>query len=317
LPLYIKHHSYGEYVFDWAWADAYARHGLRYYPKLLSAVPFTPVPGARLLGGSREERAQLVAAAVELANRLGASSWHCLFPSEVEASEFASQGMLVRNGVQFHWRNECYSGFDDFLSVMSHDKRKKIKQERRKVRESGVVFEHRVGTEIADEDWVFFERCYQTTYTNHHSTPYLNLAFFRELGRLLGGHCLMVLAQKDGVPIAAALNLFDRRALYGRYWGATQYIPGLHFETCYYQAIEFCISRGLSRFEGGAQGEHKLARGLLPVKTYSVHWLAHQEFSNAVERFLAQESAGVAGYIDELDESNPFKNGRGEPPPDS
>jgi predicted N-acyltransferase len=307
LPLYIKHHSYGEYVFDWAWADAYARHGLRYYPKLVSAVPFTPVTGARLLGGSAEDRARLVSAAVELAQTLGASSWHCLFPSEIEAREIASQGLLVRTGVQFHWRNEGYATFDDYLATMSHDKRKKIKQERRKVREAGVVFEHRVGAEISDAEWEFFDRCYQGTYRAHHSTPYLNLAFFKELGRLLGDRCLLVTGYREGEPIATALNIFDDEALYGRYWGATQFVPGLHFETCYYQAIEFCIARGLSRFEGGAQGEHKLARGLLPVKTWSVHWLAHPEFAQAVERFLAQESAGVADYIDELNDSSPFK----------
>ncbi len=317
LPLYIKHHSYGEYVFDWAWADAYARHGLRYYPKLVSAVPFTPVTGPRLLGGSAEERAQLVSAAIKLATALGASSWHCLLPSEAEAREIAARptapgGLLLRTGVQFHWRNPGYTGFEDYLAAMSHDKRKKIKQERRKVREAGVSFAQRVGTEIGDADWALFERCYRATYDAHHSTPYLNLAFFRELGRLLGGHCLLVLAYREGEPIAAALNLFDREALCGRYWGSVlgpgQFVPGLHFETCYYQAIEFCIARRLARFEGGAQGEHKLARGLLPVKTWSVHWLAHPEFAQAVERFLAQETAGVADYVDELNERNPFKD---------
>lgn len=307
LPLYIKHHSYGEYVFDWAWADAYARHGLRYYPKLLTAIPFTPVTGARLLGGTAGERGQLIAAAIELAKGLGASSWHCLFPQEVETREIASHGLLLRTGVQFHWNNSAYASFDDFLASMSHDKRKKIKQERRRVRDAGVVFEQRVGAEITEADWAFFERCYRGTYQAHHSTPYLNLEFFLELGRLLGEHVLLVIGRCEGEPIAAALNIFDGTAMYGRYWGATEFVSGLHFETCYYQAIDFCIARGLSRFEGGAQGEHKLARGLLPVRTYSAHWLGHPEFSQAVERFLEQETRGVAGYIDELSESNPFK----------
>jgi predicted N-acyltransferase len=307
LPLYIKHHSYGEYVFDWAWADAYTRHGLRYYPKLLTAVPFTPVTGTRLLGDSRDDRGSLARAAIELAQGLGASSWHCLFPSEGEAQELAEQGLLLRHGVQFHWRNEGYAGFDAYLNAMSHDKRKKIKQERRKVRDAGVVFEHKVGPEIAEADWEFFERCYRGTYRAHHSTPYLNLAFFEELGRQLGEQVLLVIGRQQGEPIAAAFNLFDDAALYGRYWGATTFVPGMHFEACYYQAIEFCIARGISRFEGGAQGEHKLARGLLPVKTYSAHWLAHPEFGQAIERFLAHEAEGVADYVDELNERNPFK----------
>jgi predicted N-acyltransferase len=311
LPLYIKHHSYGEYVFDWAWADAHARHGLRYYPKLVSAVPFTPVTGPRLLGGAPAERAELAAAAIAFAKELGASSWHCLLPAEAEARELAASGLLLRSGVQFHWRNGGYACFDDYLAAMNHDKRKKIRQERRKVREAGVVFEQRVAADIGDAEWEFFERCYQATYRAHHSMPYLNLAFFKELGRVLGEHCLLVVASRDGEPVAAALNLFDEQALYGRYWGSVlrpgRFVPGLHFETCYYQAIEFCIARGLGRFEGGAQGEHKLARGLLPVKTWSVHWLAHPEFAQAVERFLAQEAAGVTDYIDELNESSPFK----------
>ena len=319
LPLYIKHHSYGEYVFDWAWADAYARHGLRYYPKLVSAVPFTPVSGARFLGASAEHRAQLAAAALDLAQGLGASSWLCLFPTETEARDLAAHGLLLRHGVQFHWHNPGYGSFDDFLATMSHDKRKKIKQERRRVREAGVVFEQRVGSDIREADWEFFDRCYQNTYQAHHSTPYLNLAFFKELGRLLGDNCLLVTASRAGKPVAAALNLFDGQAMYGRYWGsdfgAGEFVSGLHFETCYYQAIEFCIVRGLARFEGGAQGEHKLARGLLPVKTYSLHWLAHPEFAQAVERFLAQEARGIAGYIDELRESSPFRAGQGTESP--
>ena len=311
LPLYIKHHSYGEYVFDWAWADAYARHGLRYYPKLVSAVPFTPVQGARLLGGSAEERAQLVAAAIELAKGLGASSWHCLFPSESEAREIAGQSLMLRTGVQFHWRNEGYASFDDYLAAMSHDKRKKIRQERRRVREAGVRFEHRVGQEIRAEELAFFYECYRNTYREHHSSHYLNLKFFQRLLADLPEHVMLVLAYRADRLIASALNLLDRERLYGRYWGselgAGEFVSGLHFETCYYQAIEFCIARGLVCFEGGAQGEHKLARGLLPVKTYSVHWLAQPEFSDAVERFLRQEAAGVSDYIDELNESNPFK----------
>ncbi len=306
LPLYLKHHSYGEYVFDWAWAEAYGRHGLAYYPKLLTAVPFTPVQGRRLLAQG-EDRLLLIDAARALARDHGCSSWHCLFPTAEETTFLAQQGLLLRHGVQFHWRNAGYADFDAFLATLSHDKRKKIKQERRRVREAGVRFEHRVGSAITDADWGFFESCYRATYAAHHAAPYLNLAFFRHLGATLGEHCLMVLGERNGAPLCAALNLFDATHLYGRYWGARAFVPGLHFETCYYQAIEFAIARGLEVFEGGAQGEHKLARGLMPVTTTSAHWLAHPEFARALAQYLERESAGVAHYLGELSESSPFK----------
>ena len=307
MPLYLKHHSYGEYVFDWAWADAYQRHGLRYYPKLVSAIPFTPVTGPRLLGDSPQTRALLLAAALDLAKRLGSSSLHCLFPTETQAREMQGQGMLLRSGLQFHWQNQGYADFDAYLAAMSHDKRKKIKQERRRVREAGITFEHTVGRDAGAEQWAFFEACYRNTYRQHRSTPYLNLDFFLRIGAALPDNILLITAYRDGQPIAAALNLFDRERFYGRYWGATKYAPGLHFETCYYQALEFCIARNIRVFEGGAQGEHKLARGFLAVPTWSAHWLAHPEFARAVEDFLQREAQGVAQYLDELNEGSPFK----------
>ena len=307
LPLYLKSHSYGEYVFDWAWADAYHRHGLEYYPKLVSAVPFSPVTGARALAADAGARAQLVAAALDLARRV--SSLHVLFPPEEEALEFAAAGMMLRRTIQFHWTNPGYRSLDEFLATLTHEKRKKIKQERRKACESGVVFRWKVGREITEGDWRFFTRCYNLTYRAHLSSPYLNLAFFRRLGDALPEHLLLVVAEREGQPIASALNVFTGDTLYGRYWGATGYVPCLHFETCYYQALEFCIERGIGAFEGGAQGEHKLARGFLPEVTWSAHWLRHPQFADAVERFLAREAAGVARHVDELAERSPFRRG--------
>jgi predicted N-acyltransferase len=239
MPLYVKSHSYGEYVFDWAWADAYQRHGLAYYPKLLAAIPFSPVSGTRLLAGTDEERAALIRAALALAKNT--SSLHVLFPQPAEAALLQSAGMMLRSGVQFHWTNPGYASFEAFLSQLSRDKRKKIRQERRKVQDAGVRFRRLCGTEITEEDWAFFARCYDRTYREHRSTPYLNLDFFRRLGQTMPQHVLLIVAELDGRPIASALNLYSAQTLYGRYWGAVEYLPCLHFETCYYQALEFCI----------------------------------------------------------------------------
>ena len=307
LPLYLRDDSYGEFVFDFSWADAYTRAGGQYYPKLLSAIPFTPVSGRRLLAVNDAYRGQLIDTVIELARHLRVSSWHCLFPTAAEAELLAGRGLLQRYGAQFHWRNAGYTTFDDYLAAMSHDKRKKIKQERRKVRDAGVQFEHRVGAEIRTEDWAFFYRCYRHTYLTHHSPPYMNLDFFHALGRSLQQNVMLVMGYCDADPVAVALNLMDNERLYGRYWGATEFISGLHFETCYYQAIEFAIARGLAIFEGGAQGEHKLARGLLPVSTSSAHWIADPGFAHAVADFLRREKQGVAQYVNELNESSPFR----------
>jgi hypothetical protein len=305
MPLYEKSHSYGEYVFDWAWADAYHRYGLAYYPKLLSAVPFSPVTGPRLLARDAATRALLVRAALQLARK--ASSLHVLFPPEIEAREMEAEGLMLRRAVQFHWENRGYASFEQFLSDLASAKRKKIRQERRRVQEAGVRFRRLVGDEIQDEHWRFFTRCYNGTYRAHHSTPYLNLEFFKRLGGSLPRHVLMVLAELEGKPIASALNIFSQEVLYGRYWGSIDHVPLLHFETCYYQALEFCIERGIRVFEGGAQGEHKLARGFMPIQTWSAHWLRHPEFSDAVEKFLSRESKGIERYVDELNEHSPFR----------
>jgi len=308
MPLYLKTHSYGEYVFDWAWADAYHRHGLDYYPKLLSAIPFTPVTGQRVLSGAPGQCDRLINAALTLARELGASSFHCLFPLRGQAERMRGLGLLLRHGVQFHWTNHGYTGFDDFLAGMNHAKRKKIRQERRKVQEAGIEFEWLEGSAISGRHWDFFMRCYNQTYREHHSTPYLNLDFFRRIGATLPEHTVLMLAKRGGKPVAASLNIRNRHSLFGRYWGALEFHPALHFEACYYQGIEYCIARGLDTFEGGAQGEHKIARGLLPVETCSAHWLAHPEFAAAVEQFLAREAHGMAHYVDELNERSPFKN---------
>jgi len=307
MPLYLKGHSYGEYVFDWAWADAYRRSGHRYYPKLLCAVPFTPVTGSRLLAKSPEQKSLMLRAAVQLGRESGASSLHCLFPPDVEARQMQSQGLLVREGVQFHWQNRGYRDFAEFLETLSHRKRKNIRHERRNVAKAGISCEWLEGAAITEAHWRFFNRCYDHTYREHLSTPYLNLDFFMRLGGTLPQYMLLIIARCNGVPVAAALNFQSPERLYGRYWGALEFVPGLHFETCYYQAIEFCIARGIGCFEGGAQGEHKLARGFLPVKTWSAHWLAHPQFLRAIEKYLTQETRGIAHYIDELTEHSPFK----------
>lgn len=309
MPLYLKDHSYGEYVFDWAWADAWHRAGGQYYPKLLTALPFTPVTGPRLLAATAQHRRQLAQAAQQLARDLDVSSWHCLFCSETEAQELAAGGFMLRQTVQFHWRNEGFASFDDFLSRMNHEKRKKIKQERRKVREQGVEFRWKVGNEIQESDWRFFLKCYNNTYREHHSSPYLNLDFFSAIAQSMPQNLLLAVGYRDGRPICSALDVFSPEALYGRYWGTLEFVSGLHFEACYYQAIEFCIHRGIQVFEGGAQGEHKLARGLVPVTTYSAHWIAEPKFADAVKKFLIRESKGIANYVNELAEHSPFKQG--------
>ncbi len=308
MPLYLKTHSYGEYVFDWAWARAYHEHGLPYYPKLLCAVPFTPVSGHRLLAATPELRRDLLKAAIALARENHASSLHILFPPEDRMSELEHAGLMLRSTVQFHWRNAGYESFDQFLATMSHDKRKKIKQERRRVREAGVTYQWFNGREASEAQWDFFCRCYFNTYREHGSSPYLNRRLFHQLARRMPENLLLVLALLDEEPIACALNVHDGHSLFGRYWGSTERIPGLHFETCYYQAIEFCIHEKLQVFEGGAQGEHKLSRGLLPVQTHSAHWIAHPGFARAIERYLAQETAGIGQYVSNLKEHSPFKN---------
>jgi hypothetical protein len=307
MPLYAKDHSYGEYVFDWAWADAYHRHGIAYYPKFVSAIPFTPVTGNRLLARDSDARAALIDALCMQQEESGMSSTHILFPPEDQAQALQQAGFMVRTGVQFHWRNEGYRDFGEFLSTLERKKSKNIRAERRKVAEAGIVFRHVRGMDVTPDDWRFFHRCYTDTYAAHYSTPYLNLEFFRRIGRDMPHNILLIIAERDGRPIASSLVIHDDHTLYGRYWGAVEYVPCLHFETAYYQPLEFCIAQGLQTFEGGAQGEHKMARGFLPRQTWSAHWLAHPAFADAIERFLRQETGGVIAYIDELNDRTPFR----------
>jgi hypothetical protein len=307
LALYEKTHSMGEFVFDWTWAEAYHRAGLSYYPKLVTAVPFTPVPGTRLLSTDAPARAELIDAAIDHARRSGQSSWHVLFAREEEAEALADRGLLLRHGVQFHWRNDGYRDFQDFLDRLSRDKRKKVRQERRRVADAGIALRRLAGSEITPELWRFFYRCYSNTYAQRGRPPYLNPDFFERLGAAMPENLLLVLALREGREIAAALNVLDDERLYGRYWGALEYVPALHFEVCYYQGIEVCIERGLLAFEGGAQGEHKLARGLMPVRTCSAHWIRDARFADAIGRHLARESEAIEAYIEELMEHAPFR----------
>ncbi len=316
-PLYLKSHSYGEYVFDWAWAEAYQRHGLRYYPKAVIAVPFTPVPGARLLARDAHAGAALLQAAQAYCEAENISSLHLLFARDADMATAEAQGLMARHTVQFHWQNStpAYADFDSFLLTLNQEKRKKIRQERRKVSDAGVRFRWARGQDITTADWAFFYRCYERTYLEHGNAPYLTPAFFEAMARDMPGHWLLFIAEDaQDRPIASSLiALSDTGAspavAYGRYWGALERVDCLHFEACYYQPLMWCIAHGVRRFEGGAQGEHKMARALLPVKTHSAHWLAHPAFADAVERFLVRECEGVDNYMTHLEARNPFRQG--------
>ena len=305
MPLYVKHHSWGEFVFDWAWADAYRRHGLNYYPKLVCCVPFSPVPGPRLLAKNDADRATLIQAALKLTQDLGFSSLHILFPTEPDHAALNAMPLMHRSGFQFHWNNAGYGSFDDFLAAMTHDKRKKIRQERKKLAAAGVSFRWVEGRDSTDEDWDHFLRCYADTYARHRSDPHLNRAFFADLRANLPDNLVLIIADRNGMPIACSFCLKDSQRLYGRHWGTLEYVPGLHFETCYQQGIEYAITHGLQVFEGGAQGEHKLARGLVPTATHSWHWLENAEFRDAVDRFLERETDAIVHYMDEME--GPFR----------
>lgn len=307
MPLYVKSHSYGEYVFDWAWAEAYQRSGLHYYPKLLAAIPFTPITSQRLLAKNAHIQTLMIGALSETMYKHQLSSVHVIFPDEDSAAALSQAGWMQRQGVQFRWENRDFSNFDAFLSTLCHDKRKKIRQERKKVAASGVVCKPIKGADITAEQWDFFYQCYANTYHEHRSTPYLTPAFFQQIGLTMPQNILLVLAYVDDVPIASALNIYHQTTLYGRYWGALQYVPNLHFELCYYQAQEFCIAENIQYFEGGAQGEHKLARGFIPRPTCSFHKIAHSEFAGAIQDFVTRESQGITAYTTELEERAPFK----------
>ena len=362
-PLYLKDHSYGEFVFDHSWANAYQQHGLPYYPKALIAPPFTPVPGSRLLARDAESRRILLKAVIAWCEKENLSSLHLLFCSDEDVETCKAEQLMLRHTVQFHWTNrtptlatacaalppegaifpiggsseKCtprtnYVDFDDFLSTLAQDKRKKIRAERRKVVEAGVSFRWALGADISDADWDFFYRCYERTYWEHGNAPYLSRDFFKQMQQTMPESWLLFTAEREGNPIAtslvaiqaektparginstqneqfsANLNKISGEIAYGRYWGALERVDCLHFEACYYQPIEWCINHGYQRFEGGAQGEHKMARALLPIKATSAHWLAHPGFAEAVQRFLDREGQGIENYMEDLGRRSPLK----------
>ena len=311
LPLYVKHDSRGEFVFDWSWADAYERAGLHYYPKLVASVPFTPATGARLLikptAATTAVSEQLVAGARGLADEIGASSLHFLFPTELEQSFLSDRGFLTRKGCQFHWHNRGYRDFDDFLSRFNSAKRKKARRERRRILEAGIDFEHLRGNELDASDWDAVFDFYSRTFIRRGRSPYINRAFFDEIATTMPENLLIILARFQGQPIATAICFRGRETLYGRYWGSLADFHSLHFEACYYQGIEYCIREGLQRFEPGTQGEHKISRGFTPSATWSSHWLSEPGFHQAVEEFLVREQTHVDMYMEHLEDRVPYR----------
>ena len=331
--LYLKDHSYGEYVFDHAWANAYHQHGLPYYPKALIAPPFTPVPGPRLLARNSAERLLLVKAVIAWCDENKLSSLHLLFSAEDDVKACEDAGLMLRHTVQFHWTNTepGYATFDEFLMSLAQEKRKKIRQERKKVLDAGITFRAMLGQGISNGDWDFFYECYERTYYEHGNAPYLSRDFFQRMQDTMPENWLMFVAEhgegEEKQQIATSLIAISASShwaegqndiakqseksiltAYGRYWGALARVDCLHFEACYYQPLQWCIEHGYTSFEGGAQGEHKMARALLPVKTTSAHWLAHPSFADAVDRFLQREGAGIEDYLGELERRNPYKS---------
>ncbi len=313
MPLYLKHDASGEFVFDWAWADAYRQAGLAYYPKLVCAVPFTPAGGTRLLHAATrrdEARRTLLDAARALAIDNGLSSFHVLFPDDEEATWLDTQGLLLRKDCQFHWHQRGWVNFEDFLGDFTASKRKKVRRERRRVQEAGITFRHYAGDEIDDDLWQALLPLYARTFWLRGRPPYLNGAFFKEISRTLPGALLAVVALHGGAPVACALFFRSATTLYGRYWGSSGDWHSLHFETCYHQGIEYCLTHGLSRFEPGTQGEHKISRGFVPQPTWSAHWLSDARFASAIDRWLDRERDHVERYMDAIGAHVPY---RGDP----
>ena len=311
MPLYLKSHSYGEYVFDWSWAEAYENHGLVYYPKLLAAIPFTPATGPRLVKTadcSDEVTAVVAQALQDKAQQLSASGWHILFVDEQELAQWVKTGADMRLGCQFHWYNDSYTDFDSFLAAMNSKKRRTLRKERNSLIAQGIEFKRLTGDAITPTIWQRFQAFYQLTnlkYNRHHG--YLTPDFFERIYHTMRDSLLLVVAFDGDEAIAGALYFLGKNTLYGRYWGCIREIEFLHFETCYYQGIEYCIEQGIQRFDSGAQGEHKVPRGFRPTFTYSVHWLKHTGFKQAVKRFLIEESVAIQRYRDEMSQALPFR----------
>jgi len=319
MPLYLKQHSYGEYVFDWSWAQAYEQQGMEYFPKALCAIPFTPVQGSRILSADNVDAGLLRQHLIEglktvvLQNNL--SSAHVLFPYADEVKNFEKQGFMLRDSVQFHWHNQGFENFEQFLAVLTMKRRKNIRREREQVARELISFRHVPGELSTDADWEFFYLCYANTYLEHHSSPYLSEAFFKLWAKRMPENLHLIIAERSGNPIAASMLVVDPKSskTYGRYWGAIEYVPCLHFETAYYQAIEYCIANQIQTFEGGAQGEHKMARGFLPTTIQSAHFIADPQFAKAVQHFLNREHQGIGAYVDELAEHSPLKSSKVQP----
>ena len=311
MPLYLKEHSWGEYVFDHEWAQAYQQHDLNYYPKWLTAIPFTPCQGARIVFNNAIDTFEITHLLFSFVKNLSIqhniSSWHCLFPYPTTSPLFNTLQLIIREGVQFQWLNKNYQNFDDFLQRLTTSKRKMIKRERRRVTEQGISLRRISGLDVSAVQWQIFYDFYAMTYLKKGSQPYLNLAFFQQIARTMGDQILLVLAYKDDSPIAAALNFIGKDTLYGRYWGCYDEYKSLHFETCYYQGLDYCIEQGLKRFDSGAQGEHKISRGFEPITTYSVHWIKEKRFTKAIQQFVTEEKIAVEQYKQNTTAYLPFK----------
>ena len=311
MPLYLKSHSWGEYVFDQQWAKAYQQQGLAYYPKWLTAIPLTPCQGSRIVMQATVDPVEVMRLLFntikQLSESLGISSWHCLFPEQQQAEQLRALGFSLREGVQFHWFNRGYRDFNDFLLTLNAGKRKMLKRERRRVSEQGISLQRIAGKDVSEKQWQQFFQFYTLTYLKRQSQPYLNLAFFQQIAATMGEQLLLVLAVKDDETIAAALSFIGYDTLYGRYWGCDEDYDSLHFEACYYQGLDYCIEHGLTRFDSGAQGEHKIARGFEPVTTYSAHWIKDARFATAIAHFLVREQQAVQHYKQDAASYLPFK----------
>jgi len=312
LPLYIKFNSYGEFVFDWAWADAYQQHGLRYYPKLVSSIPYTPATGARILIADKSNYKDianaLVNSVISFAEKSQVSSFHCLFTNKQDTKYFKNNAnFMMRLGCQFHWSNNEYNSFSHYLEQLTSKKRKQIKRERRIVKEQEIEFEILNGHEATEQQWDIYHRFYESTFERKSGMPTLSNNFFKEIARTMPDNIVLILAKYQGEYVASAFNLKGTDTLYGRHWGCSDEFDNLHFEACYYQGLEYCINNGLKYFEPGAQGEHKIARGFMPTKTWSAHWISHPKFNESIKNFLKHETDGMLNYIQELNGHSPFK----------
>jgi predicted N-acyltransferase len=315
MPLYEKSHSWGEFVFDWAWAQAYERAGLSYYPKLVSAVPFTPAQSSRLLlrdPDDQESATALLRAAIDLATDTECSSLHVLFPTTNDRRMMQDSNLKFRKDCQFHWHNQDYADFDEFLLTFSAPKRKKVRQDRRRVCDAGITFRRMHGRDLDEAAWRLVYRLISITFMRRGSMPYFDLGFFTSISASLPDNILVVFAEQNGTPIAAAVFYESPHVLYGRYWGSDGYYDALHFETCYYQGIEYCIDTGKRVFEPGTQGEHKIARGFTPVETFSAHWLRHPEFFAAIGDYVDEESRHIDRYMQAVDDHSPYRNDSGQ-----